>query len=250
MPPLAVYQPESSSSEIEWLSRTSCNSFCEKRNETLKKDTEALELMRDELMRTQKETILHGLCKLTKDVKRMSLGEFNDTFGCDVVDLTRRQMAVGGIIMADGSGIGGNKKRYRANGGEAGAAATAGSQQQQLSLKTPAAHRLGKPPMTTRTARRGEVINSFSVNGSPIDQFDHGEVVVTSKKIRRGTNGNKLNKSNAPFPVSIGIGAGNGETIDLSDPNQRKNLDGEQKAQAIQQLMAIQEQMNQLMADF
>lgn len=52
------------------------------------------------------------------------------------------------------------------------------------------------------------------------------------------------------FPISFGIGAGNGETIDLSDPNQRKNLDAEQKAQAMQQLMAIQEQMNKLMADF
>lgn len=174
----------------------------------------------------------------------MSVKEFNGSFGCDVIDLIRKQMVVGDVS-SDGS-CGGNKKRYRANG--AATAAGAGSQQQQLSLKTPAAHRLGKPPMTTRTARRGEVIKSYSVNGSPIDQFDHGEVVVTSKK-RRAANG-KISNPTASFPVSIGIGAGNGETIDLSDPNQRKNLDGEQKAQAMQQLMAIQEQMNQLMADF
>jgi hypothetical protein len=90
------------------------------------------------------------------------------------------------------------------------------------------------------------------VNGSPIEQFDHGEVVVTAKK-RRGT-GEKgevggVNNSMS-IPISFGIGAGNGETIDLSDPNQRKNLDAEQKAQAMQQLMAIQDQMNKLMADF
>mmetsp|Transcript_9239 Transcript_9239/g.20836 ORF Transcript_9239/g.20836 Transcript_9239/m.20836 type:complete len:245 (-) Transcript_9239:135-869(-) len=244
MPPLAIYQSESST-DIEWLSRTSCNSFCEQRNDNLKKDAEALELMRDELMRTQKETIVQGLCKLNKDVKKLSVKEFNSMFGCDVIDLIRKQMVVGDV-QSDGSSNGGDKKRYCANGAGAGAA---GSQQQQLSLKTPAASRLGKPPMTMRTARRGEVIKSYSANGSPIDHFDHGELVVTSKK-RRAANGKVNNAPTTSFPVSIGIGAGNGETIDLSDPNQRKNLDGEQKAQAMQQLMAIQEQMNQLMADF
>lgn len=91
-----------------------------------------------------------------------------------------------------------------------------------------------------------------SVNGSPIDQYDPGEVVVTAKKLRvgggRGGGNNKSN--NTTFPISIGIGTGNGETIDLSDPNQRKNLDGEQKAAAMQQLMAIQEQMTNLMQNF
>jgi hypothetical protein len=46
------------------------------------------------------------------------------------------------------------------------------------------------------------------------------------------------------------VGAGNGETIDLSDPNQRKNLDEEQKAQAMEQIMAMQEQMKNLMANW
>ena len=86
-----------------------------------------------------------------------------------------------------------------------------------------------------------------SVNGSPIEQFDNGEVFVTAKK-RRGAGGGVSTKT--PCPISIGIGAGNGETIDLSDPGQRKNLNEGQKKQAMQQLMAIQEQMTQLMADF
>ena len=83
------------------------------------------------------------------------------------------------------------------------------------------------------------------MNGSPIEQFDNGEVFVTAKK-RRGAAG----ATKTPCPISIGIGAGNGETIDLSDPSQRKNLNDGQKKQAMQQLMAIQEQMTQLMADF
>lgn len=240
---LAVAVHPSESADIEWLSRDSCDSYCEQRRDQLKKDEEALELMRDDLMRTQKETIIQGLCKLNKDVKKLTVREFNSTFGCDVIDLIARQMAAGDVHSN-------GKKRNRVAGGAAIAAAATG-----LSLKTPAAHRSGKPPMTMRTARRGEVLKSYSVNGSPVDQFDHGEVVVTAKK-RRAVKGGKgqgqggVVANDPSFPISIGIGAGNGETIDLSDPNQRKNLDGEQKAQAMQQLMAIQEQMNQLMADF
>ena len=79
-------------------------------------------------------------------------------------------------------------------------------------------------------------LNGSSVNGSPVEQFDNGELVITAKK-RRGCQGV------APFPVSIGIGAGNGECIDLADPDQRRKLDDDQKAQAMQQLMAMQEQM-------
>ena len=86
-----------------------------------------------------------------------------------------------------------------------------------------------------------------SQNGSPIDQYDPGELVITVKKPRRAANGKVIAPS---IPINIGIGAGNGETIDLSDPNQRKNMDGEQKAHAMQQLMAMQEQMKNLMADW
>lgn len=85
-----------------------------------------------------------------------------------------------------------------------------------------------------------------SVNGSPVDQFDKDEIFITAKK-RRAVNNTE---SNTPFPISIGVGAGNGETIDLSDPNQRKNMDEEQKAQALEQVMAMQEQMKKLMADW
>jgi hypothetical protein len=88
-----------------------------------------------------------------------------------------------------------------------------------------------------------------SQNGSPIDQYDPGELVITVKKPRRAANG-KLIMAPSSIPINIGIGVGNGETIDLSDPNQRKNMDGEQKAHAMQQLMAMQEQMKNLMADW
>jgi hypothetical protein len=53
-----------------------------------------------------------------------------------------------------------------------------------------------------------------------------------------------------PFPISIGIKAGNSETIDLSDPTQRQLLGEEQKAQAKEQIMAMQEQMKNLMVSW
>ena len=119
--------------------------------------------MRDELMRTQKETIVQGLCKLNKDVKKLSVKEFNETFGCDVIDLIRKQLDAGGVTNNQSSS---NKKRNRIGTGVAGsssssAAAVAAAVNGGLSLKTPAAHRMGKPPMTMRTARRGEVIKSL-----------------------------------------------------------------------------------------
>ena len=239
MPPLAA------DADVDWLSRDSCSSFCEQRRDKLKKDEEALELMRDELMRTQKETIVQGLCKLNKDVKKLSVKEFNARFGVDIIDVLKKQMAAGEVNASGGGG----KKRFRGFAAEDQTQSATGA---GLSLKTPAAHRLnGRPPMT-RTAHRGERIICTSVNGSPVDQFDNGELVVTVKKRRavKGNGGKPCAVANTPFPISIGIGTGNGETIDIADPDQRKHLDGEQKAQAMQQLMTIQEQMNKLMAEF
>ena len=248
----AIAESSSSSADINWLSKDSCNSYIEQRKEQLKKDEEALELMRDELMRSQKETIIQGLCKLNKDVKKLSIKEFNTTFNCDVIDLIRKQMDAGDIdLQSNGAG----KKRNRSIGASF-AASGGGSSNNGLSLKTPAPHRMGKAPMTAmRTARKGEQVQTYSMNGSPIIQ-DPGDVTVTVKKIRVGGKGKGYGASNnssattTSFPISIGIGGGNGETIDLSDPNQRKNLDGEQKAAAMQQLMAIQEQMSNLMENF
>ncbi|KAL9188641.1 hypothetical protein ACHAXT_007019 [Thalassiosira profunda] len=230
-------------SDIAWLSRDSCLAHCERRRDAMRKDEEALELARDELIRAQKEAVAKGLCKLNKDVKKLTVKEFNATFGVDVVDLIRKQMAAGDV---DLGAAGAGKKR------PATATATT-AMSGGLSMKTPAAHRMGRPPMTTsRTVRKGERVICTSINGSPVDQFEPGEVMVTAKKLRCAGGGGRGRAANAAaaFPISIGIGAGNGETIDLSDPNQRKNLDGAQKKQAMQQLMAIQEQMNQLMADF
>jgi hypothetical protein len=134
----ASIHPAESSSDVEWLSRDSCNSFCERRRDQIRRDAEGLELVRDELMRAQKETIVRGLCTLNKDVKQLTVREFNATFGCDVIDMIREQMAAGDVQSSAGT------KRFRA-----------------LNMKTPAADKMSKPPTTIRTARRGEVVKSL-----------------------------------------------------------------------------------------
>ena len=152
-----------SSSSVDWLSRDSCNSFIEQRRQQFQNDVESLELVRDELLRTQKEIVIQGLCKLNKDVKSLSVKEFNDAFDCNVIEMMREMMTAGGVDWNNSSGTSASasavgKKHPRAIG--AGITATAGGPH-ILSMKTPAAHRFGSnPPKTMRTARRGEVIRA------------------------------------------------------------------------------------------
>lgn len=154
---LAFHQPAESSSDVEWLSRDSCNSYIEQRRNQFRKDVEALELVRDELLRTQKEIVIQGLCKLNKDVKSLSVKEFNNAFGCDLIEMMRELMKAGGVQCSGTSDAAAEvgKKHYRANDHSSKVG------MQTLSMKTPAAHRVGRPPTTMRTARRGEVIKSL-----------------------------------------------------------------------------------------
>ncbi|KAL3794752.1 hypothetical protein HJC23_012762, partial [Cyclotella cryptica] len=216
-----------SSCDIDFLNRESCQSLCSERRLKLKADEEAVILARDEMMLAQKELIVNGLCKMKKDVRKMTVKDFNQTFGCDIIDMIKKQLEEG-----EEEGAAGNKRGV-------GAKTAVG-----VSLKTPAAVRFAGKPPTTRTVRKGERI--ISINGSPVDQFDKGELVVTAKKRKAVA----AKTESTPFPISIGIGAGNGECIDLSDPSERMKLDGEQKALAKEQIMAMQEQMKNLMANW
>lgn len=125
-------------------------------------------------MRSQKTAFVNGLCTLSRDVKRLTVREFNDRFDCDVVEMITRQLAQvgggsgGGEEEEDGGGgsSSSGKKRNRVMGMQqqqqqrqfsTATAATAG----MMSWKTPAVGRFGggggRPPMTiARTARKGE----------------------------------------------------------------------------------------------
>eukprot|EP00984_Skeletonema_dohrnii_P018798 scaffold8871_cov117-Skeletonema_dohrnii-CCMP3373.AAC.3 len=150
---------------IQWLNRNSCLAICHQRRQKLLEDEADLKEMRDQLMRSQKTTFVNGLCTLSRDVKKLTVKEFNDKFGCDVVDMIRKQLlasSVGNAAIYEEEEDGGSssgKKRNRVMGMQ--------QQQQQfstaaagmMSLKTPAVGRFGagRPPMTiARTARKGE----------------------------------------------------------------------------------------------
>lgn len=139
---------------IQWLNRDSCLAICQQRRHKLLEDESDLKEVRDQLMRAQKTTLINGLCSLSRDIKKMTVAEFNQKFGCDVIDMIKKQIAAvavdennGGDDDASSSG----KKRNRVVGMQQ-------QHQQFSSLKTPAVTRFGgRPPMTiARTARKGE----------------------------------------------------------------------------------------------
>ena len=116
-------------------------------------------------MRSQKTTLINGLCTLSRDIKKMTVAEFNQKFGCDVVDMIKKQIAAVAIDENNG-----NHHHYEGGDDDVSSSGkkrnrVVGMQQQRLqqqqqfpSLKTPAVTRFGGlPPMTiARTARKGE----------------------------------------------------------------------------------------------
>jgi hypothetical protein len=173
-------QNNNNNNNIQWLNRNSCLEICHQRRQKLLEDEADLTEMRDQLMRSQKTTFVNGLCSLSRDVKKMTVKEFNDKFGCDVVEMIRRQLAAatattaniggGGAVEDDeegGTTTSSGKKRHRVMGMQQqqqqfSTTATAATAAGMMSLKTPAVGRfgagaVGRPPMTiARTARKGE----------------------------------------------------------------------------------------------
>lgn len=158
----------SADQNIQWLNRNSCLAICQQRRQKLLEDEADLIEMRDQLMRSQKTTFVNGLCTLSRDVKKMTVKEFNEKFGCDVVNMIRRQLAAtsavaennGGAEDDEDGGTSSGKKRNRVMGMQQQQQfSTTASAAGMLSLKTPAVGRFGagRPPMTiARTARKGE----------------------------------------------------------------------------------------------
>eukprot|EP00804_Cyclotella_cryptica_P024956 CCRYP_015495-RA/>CCRYP_015495-RA protein AED:0.17 eAED:0.17 QI:0/0.5/0.33/1/0/0.66/3/385/155 len=142
------------------------------------------------MMLAQKELIGNGLCTMKKAVRKMTVKDFYQTFGCDIIDMTKKQLEEG-----EEEGAMGTKRGV-------GAKPAVG-----VSLITPAT---------------GELI--ISINGSPVDQFDKGRLVITAKKFKASPP-----KQKAPLSHLHLHWTGNGKCIDLSDPNEQMKLDGEQK---------------------
>ena len=106
------------------------------------------------------------LCNCGVDMAKLTVKEFNDKFGCDVVDMIRKQLllasSVGNAAIYEEEEDGGSssgKKRNRVMGMQQQLPQFATAAAGMMSLKTPAVGRFGagRPPMTiARTARKGE----------------------------------------------------------------------------------------------
>lgn len=122
---------------IDFLQPTSCQSLCDERRAKLQSDEDAINEARGKTLNSQKEAVRNGLCTMKREWKKMTVKEFNEAFGCDVVEVIRRQL--GNIESCEG------KKRVGIVTAAAGG----------MNLKTPAVKFAGRPPMT-RTVRKGE----------------------------------------------------------------------------------------------
>mmetsp|Transcript_22709 Transcript_22709/g.47638 ORF Transcript_22709/g.47638 Transcript_22709/m.47638 type:complete len:159 (+) Transcript_22709:171-647(+) len=140
-------------SEIHVFDATSVDAYCQKRRIAFQNDTAAIDLAKEDLLRRQQQIVLQGLLKLTKDVKKMTVREFDENYGCDIIELIKKMMLDGEIIGSNG------KKRVRQlpRGDSSGSDGPQVATEAGLNLKTPAA-RFGIGVPATRTARKGEKI--------------------------------------------------------------------------------------------
>jgi hypothetical protein len=95
------------------------------------------------------------------------------------------------------------------------------------------------PGTILRTVRKGEQI--FSVNGSPVNQTEDGDLVATVSKKRKGND--QGGKDGAMFDINI-----DGRTISLSDPTTMDHLTKEMKNTAMSQLNVLQDQLSKLLS--
>ena len=134
--PNSILSESSESPSIDFLQLSSCEAYCDNLRAQLNADEEALIEERGSIINSQKELVRMGLCNMNNDLKKMTVKEFNATFGCDVIGTLRSQLK-----MSDGQGS--EKKQVGIAAG--------------LNLKTPAVKFAGRPPMTAaRTVRKGE----------------------------------------------------------------------------------------------
>jgi len=161
----------------------------------------------------QEEALSAGLMKLPKAIRQMTVREFNQAQGCDIISVLKSK---------DGVQLAPPKKRDF----------------NMTVLETPAPRsRNGHAPNSIlRTARRGEGL--YSANGSPVESHEAGTVVATITKKRKGNDAG----------ASIEINVGDGKFISLNNPSGVTELDSSMKASAASQLKVLQDQMQSLMA--
>ncbi|CAJ1959340.1 unnamed protein product [Cylindrotheca closterium] len=166
----------------------------------------------------QEEILSTELVKLPRSIKQMTVKDFNESHGCDLLAILKSK---DGVIPSSNTNLIPMKRAFNSV------------------MSTPSI-RPSNPALqgsVLRTVRKGEGI--YSQNGSPLESFEKGSVIATVSKKRRGNE-----SESASFEISVG----DGKFISLTDPSGVQGLDSNMKATAATQLKVLQDQMASLMA--
>jgi hypothetical protein len=197
---------------------------------------ESLDIQKVNMLKRQQEVYFVNMVKIAKSIKKMTIREFNSTHNTNIVEIMKNSM-IGDTISAAAMGA---KKRVRSNGKSHNA-----HNSSRLPMETPvrqiasSSGGIRTPGTILRTVRKGETV--YSINGSPVDMAEEGDLVATVCKKRRG------NGSDGPGAI-FDINVGDGRYINLSDTNAIRDLPDEMKTEAKNQLNVLQDQLSKLMA--
>ena len=158
------------------------------------------------------------MMKLDKKIKHMTIKEFNQQFETDIIQdfkgIQISKQPVRNMPL--------NKRDFKA-------------------LETPVRQMArGKfaptPGTILRTVKKGEAV--FSINGSPVDQKEEGDLIATVSKKRRGNNEEAVG-----FDIMI-----DGQSINLSDETTMQYLTPAMKNEAKDQLNVLKDQLSKLLS--
>jgi len=190
--------------------------FLEDIEKGVKARQESIRVKASQAVEDQRVAFFLGTMKLEKHIKKMTIRDFNTRFmdGGNILTTIKS-------LMTDNSDVAG-KKRVRPI-------------EKNIDLKTPARYiQTGVLPTVARAVKKGEIL--YSENGSPIDQSSAGAIIATVVKKRKGGG-------EASFEMDVG----DGNHVNLSDPDAIDNLGSDMKSSARNQLKVLQDQMASLM---
>lgn len=199
---------------------------------------ESLDIQKVNMLKRQQEVFFVNMVKISKSIKKMTIREFNSAHNTNIVDIMKNSM-MGDTVSAARMGA---KKRVRSNGTSQNA--NSSTSNSRLPMETPVRQissvgGIRTPGTILRTVRKGETV--YSINGSPVDMAEEGDLVATVCKKRRG---NGTDGPGAIFDINVG----DGRYISLSDANAIRELPDDMKMEAKNQLNVLQDQLSKLMA--
>lgn len=204
---------------LDILQSSSIQSILSDIKSNITANQEALEIQAAEISKKTQAEFFIGMMKLDKKIKHMTIKEFNQHFETDIIhDFDSIQISSKQPVRSMSL----NKRDFKA-------------------LETPV-RQMGRgkfaptPGTILRTVKKGEAV--FSINGSPVDQKEEGDLIATVSKKRRGNNEEAVG-----FDIMI-----DGQSINLSDETTMQYLTPAMKNEAKDQLNVLKDQLSKLLS--